>query len=191
LSDTQTSPLSPTGTERKLPFALQNDEDLLIVVRRHWLYFTLRMLGVAGAGVLGTVLGIVLVAKTFGFDGNPGRIAVGVIALWALYWLVRGYFTWYRYENDLWAVTNQRIVDSIRRHWFHHRMSSADLVDVEDINVVRHGILPTMFNFGDVRCQTAGEVPNFVLSGIPKPTEVLASIDAARDASRRSLRGAF
>jgi hypothetical protein len=179
LSDTQTSPLSPTGTERKLPFALQNDEDLLIVVRRHWLYFTLRMLGVAGAGVLGTVLGIVLVAKTFGFDGNPGRIAVGVIALWALYWLVRGYFTWYRYENDLWAVTNQRIVDS------------ADLVDVEDINVVRHGILPTMFNFGDVRCQTAGEVPNFVLSGIPKPTEVLASIDAARDASRRSLRGAF
>lgn len=191
MSDTQTSPRSPTGTERKLPFALQNDEDLLIVVRRHWLYFTLRMLGVAGAGVLGTVLAIVLVAKTFGFDGNPGRIAVGVIALWALYWLVRGYFTWYRYENDLWAVTNQRIVDSIRRHWFHHRMSSADLVDVEDINVVRHGILPTMFNFGDVRCQTAGEVPNFVLSGIPKPTEVLASIDAARDASRRSLRGAF
>jgi hypothetical protein len=102
---------------------------------------------------------------------------------------VRGYFTWYRYHNDLWAVTNQRIVDSIRRHWFHHRMSSADLVDVEDINVVREGILPTMFNFGDVRCQTAGEVPNFILAGVPRPSEILATIDAARDAARRSLRG--
>ena len=70
-------------------------------------------------------------------------------------------------------------------------MSSADLVDVEDMNVVREGILPTMFNFGDVRCQTAGEVPNFVLAGIPRPTEVLATIDAARDASRRALRGLY
>lgn len=191
MSDTQTPSQSPADAARKLPFALQKDEALLIVVRRHRLYFTLRMLGVGGAGVLGTVLAIVVVAKTFGFDGIAGRIAIGVIALWALYWLVRGYFTWYRYQNDLWAVTNQRIVDSIRRHWFHHRMSSADLVDVEDINVVRQGILPTMFNFGDVRCQTAGEVPNFILSGIPKPAEVLATIDAARDASRRALRGPF
>jgi hypothetical protein len=189
LSDTRTTSQSPAGTDRKLPFALQKDEALLIVVRRHWLYFTLRMLGAGAAGVLGTGLAIVLVAKTFGFDGTPGRIAIAIIVLWALYWLVRGYFTWYRYQNDLWAVTNQRIVDSIRRHWFHHQMSSADLVDVEDINVTRHGILPTVFNFGDVRCQTAGEVPNFILSGIPKPTDVLATIDAARDASRRSLRG--
>jgi hypothetical protein len=174
-----------------LPFALQKDEALLLVVRRHWLYFTLRMVGVGAAGVLGVVLAIVVVAKTFGFDGLAGQVAMAVIALWAVYWTVRGYFTWYRYQNDLWVVTNQRIFDSLRRHWFHHRMSSADLVDVEDINVVRHGVLHTIFNFGDVRCQTAGEVPNFILAGIPKPAEVLATIDAARDAARRSLRGAF
>ncbi len=173
----------------KLPFALQKDEGLLVVARRHWLYFTMRMAGNAAAGVLGLLLGILLVRWTFGFGGTAGRIAIAVLVLWTLYWSVRGYFTWYRYHNDLWAVTNQRIVDSIRRHWFHHRMSSADLVDVEDINVVREGILPTMFNFGDVRCQTAGEVPNFILAGVPRPAEILATIDAARDAARRSLRG--
>ena len=60
--------------------------------------------------------------------------AVGVaLILWALYWGVRAYFHWYRYQNDIWAVTNQRLVDSIKRNWFHHQMASADLVDVEDI----------------------------------------------------------
>jgi hypothetical protein len=160
-----------------------------LLVRRHWLYFSLRMVGVVVAGLGGMVLAIIAVSRTFGFDGTVGRVAMAVIAAWALYWLVRGYFTWYRYQNDVWVVTNQRIIDSIRRHWFHHRMSSADLVDVEDINVVREGVLATLFDFGDVRCQTAGEVPNFILSGIPEPAKVLGTIDAARDAARRALRG--
>jgi len=83
------------------------------------------------------------------------------------------------------VVTNQRIIDSLRRHWFHHRIASADLVDVEDIAVHREGALATMFNFGDLRCQTAGTEPNFILAGIPDPTGLLATVDAARDASRQ------
>lgn len=183
------TPTAPVAKAIKLPFVLQEDEALLVVARRHWLYFTMRMVGTAAAGALGLPIGIFLVRWTFGFDGTAGRVAIAVLAAWVVYWGIRGYFTWYRYHYDLWAVTNQRIVDSIRRHWFHHRMSSADLIDVEDINVVREGILPTMFNFGDVRCQTAGEVPNFILAGVPRPAEILATIDAARDAARRSLRG--
>lgn len=100
----------------------------------------------------------------------------------------RGYFTWYRYENDIWVVTNQRLLDSLKSHWFHHRMASADLVDVEDIAVVREGFLQTIFKFGDLKCQTAGEQPNFVLAGIPDPVSVLGTIDRARDAARHALR---
>lgn len=187
---TDASP-TPAPAVRALPVPLQKDEALLLLVRRHWLYFSLRMAGVAAAGLGGTALAILVVVETFGFDGTPGRIAMAGIAAWALYWLIRGYFTWYRYQNDVWVVTNQRILDSIRRHWFHHQMSSADLVDVEDINVAREGILATAFNFGDVRCQTAGEVPNFILSGIPEPAKVLGTIDAARDAARRALRSPY
>ena len=86
MSNTPTA-LPPAET---LPFTLQKDEGLLIVVRRHWLYFTLRLVGVGAAGILGTVLAIIVVKMTFGFDGTPGLIAIGAIVLWALYWLVRG-----------------------------------------------------------------------------------------------------
>ncbi len=173
----------------RLPFALQDDEVVLKVARRHWLYFSLRLAGEIGAGVVLTAVTILLVHWTYGFDGLAGRITIGLLALWVLYWGIRVYFTWYRYQNDIWTITNQRLVDSIKRHWFHHLMASADLVDVEDIRIVRHGLLQTMFNFGDVRCQTAGEVPNFVLDGIPDPTGVMAVVDASRDAARKALRG--
>jgi hypothetical protein len=172
---------------KKLPFTLQPGEQVLAFVRRHWLYFSLKIAGVVLAGLGGTALGIAAVVMTFGFDGLPGVIAGAVIAAWAVYWAVRAYFTWYRYQNDIWVVTNQRLVDSLKRHWFHHQMASTDLVDVEDLRVERHGILETVFDFGDVQCQTAGVVQNFVLSGIPQPARLLAVVDGARDAARRSL----
>ncbi len=173
----------------KLPFELQEDEAVILFARRHWIFFYSQLALIILAGLVATIGVVIIVLSTFGFDGLVGK-AVGVaLVLWAGYWGVRAYFHWYRYQNDIWAVTNQRLVDSIKKNWFHHQMASADLVDVEDIRVVKQGILNTVFNYGDVQCQTAGEVPNFILDGIPDPARTLAVVDAARDAARRSLRG--
>jgi hypothetical protein len=173
----------------KLPFTLQGDETILLLARRHWLYFSLRLAFSLLALVLGLGVGIWAINAAGGFDGALGTGAVILTVLWTAFWGFRAYFQWYRYKNDLWAVTTQRLVDSTKKHWFHHEMASADLVDVEDIRVAKAGILPTTFNFGDVRCQTAGEVPNFVMGGVPNPTGTLAIVDSARDAARRALRG--
>ncbi|MEO8541669.1 MAG: PH domain-containing protein [bacterium] len=190
MTDLPHIPQSPAPSAKtKLPFELQADEAVLLFARRHWIYFYSQLALIILAGVVATVGVVILVLSTFGFDGILGKGLGLALILWAGYWGVRAYFHWYRYQNDIWAVTNQRLVDSIKRNWFHHTMASADLVDVEDIRVVRAGILQTVFNFGDVRCQTAGEVANFVLDGIPDPTKTLAVVDAARDAARRTLRG--
>jgi hypothetical protein len=180
---------SPAPAPLKLPFELQPDEVVLLFARRHWIYFYSQLALIILAGVVATIGVIAIVLSTFGFDGMLGKGLGVVLILWAGYWGVRAYFHWYRYRNDIWAVTNQRLVDSIKNNWFHHQMASADLVDVEDIRVVREGVIHTLLNFGDVRCQTAGEVPNFILDGIPEPTRTLAVVDAARDAARRALRG--
>jgi len=183
-------PQSPApGHATKLPFDLQSDEHIVVYARRHWLFFWGPLAMMVIAGLVATIAAIFIVLATFGFDGLLGRGVAFVLLVWSVYWGVRSYFHWYRYQNDIWTVTNQRLVDSIKRHWFHHQMASADLVDVEDIRVVREGFLQTVFKFGDVRCQTAGEVPNFVLDGIPNPAAVMAIVDANRDAARRSLRG--
>lgn len=168
----------------KYPFELQESESVIRLCRRHWMYLYPRIALQIFVGVLPVAILTTLAGVGPGLRSGAGLGVLVLDVLWAAYWAVRIYFTIYRYNNDIWVITNQRIVDSLRRHWFHHRMASADLVDVEDIAVQREGFLPTVFNYGDLRCQTAGALPNFVLAGIPGPAEVLGIVDAARDAAR-------
>lgn len=184
-------PAAPSPSGQKLPFELQGDERVVLFCRRHWLYFYSKLAGIVAALLLPAVGLLWIVHLTAGLGSTVGKVALVITAAWAVYWAIRAYFTWYRYENDVWVVTNQRIIDSTKYNWVKQRMASADLVDVEDINVVREGILHTIFNYGDLRVQTAGEVANFVLAGIPAPSEVLAVVDSSRDAARRQLRGAL
>lgn len=160
---------------------------MLLFTKRHWAYLYPRLAFWLLLALIPIGVFLWIIAITAGLGGTAGKVAAVISVLWFLYWVVRSYFAWYRYQHDIWVVTDQRIVDSTKNNWFHHRMASADLTDVEDIAVDRAGVLSTMFNFGDVRCQTAGEVPNFVLAGIPEPTKVLGLVDSARDAARREL----
>jgi hypothetical protein len=175
--------------EHKLPFDLQDGESVLLHARRHWAFLTWQMVKLAIAGLVPVVLFLVLFALLADLDGRKGQVAAAVSAVWFIFWGIKTYFAWYRYNHDIWVVTNQRVIDSVKRHWFHHAMASADLDDVEDISTRKEGIFATMFNFGDLLLQTAGERPNFILSGIPQPSRVLALVDESRDAAKRALRG--
>lgn len=167
-----------------LPIDLQRDEKIIKVVRRHPIFFVTRLFLV---GLGGLVPVIFLLILAFSTKDAIRVISLVAAALWALGWLVVTFFTWYRYQNDLWIISNQRLVDSLKINPFNHRLSSTDLINVEDMSVTKKGILPTVFNFGDLRCQTAGTEENFILSGIPNPSNILALVDRARDDARREL----
>ncbi len=168
----------------KLPIDLQNNERVIRLVRRHPVFFITR-LGIVGLGGWIPVLILLVVAAS---TQNTVRVlALFAAGFWLLGWFIATYFTWYRYQNDIWIISNQRIVDSLKKNPFSHNFSSTDLINIEDMSVAKNGILPTMFDYGDLRCQTAGMQDNFVLSGIPKPSRILTIVDQARDASRREL----
>lgn len=166
------------------PVELQPGEEVVHLSRRHWVVLYPLLVLDALLGVVPLVLGIWVAGKA---DGTLGLVVLGLAVVWAVAMAVRGYFRWYRYHHDVWLVTNQRLVDSIRRHWFHRRVASADLVDIEDVSMERDGIPQTMLDFGNLRVQTAGEQENFVLANIHHPADVLTTIDRVRDAARHAL----
>jgi membrane protein YdbS with pleckstrin-like domain len=135
--------------------------------------------------VIPTVLLIWLISATLGFEGAARSIGLTAAVVWILIWAAVAYFIWYKHHHDLWVVTDQRLLDVYKSNFFKQRVSSADLVNVQDISIEKGGILATLFNFGDVRCQTAGAQTGFVLSGIPNPARILTRLDAARDAARQ------
>ena len=183
---TTEQPESPAPVEKapSLPFPLQEQERILQLARRHWLYLWPYLIGqVLAAVVPVAVLALLLDAV----DVLDGIVAQGFIVLSVLYlgyWAVRIFLRWYRYQNDIWVITNQRLIDSHRRHPFDLSLSTADLANVQDMSVQRNGILQTFLDFGTIVCQTASIDQDFMISGIPHPREVQALVDRERDRER-------
>jgi hypothetical protein len=170
-----------------LPFDLQGGEHVVFFTRRHWVFLWPRLAFHALIALVPVI--ILLIVVTW---GSLLWKILGIVELaWLVYWGARCFFDWYSFDNDIWVVTNQRIIDAVKPNFFKSRLASADLVDLEDIAVEHEGVLPTVFKFGSLRCQTAGEKANFTLSGVPKPTSILGIIDAARDSARRETRAGW
>lgn len=171
----------------RVPFPLQPGERVLSLSRRHWVYLWPRTILYVLFALLPIIaLGLILDAADQ-YDGTAAKVYWVLSLLWAGYWLLRGLLNWYRYHNDIWVVTNQRIVDSIKTTPFNMKLSTADLVNVQDMTVERNGVFRTMLNFGDIICQTAADQQEFRLSGIPRPQEVQLLVDRERD--RERMRG--
>ena len=166
-----------------MPIQLQRDEKIIKELRRHPIYAILQALGIlVVAGVLIWLFSWLKSSIGWTFFSILLGLTV-VIAAIILYMI------YYRYKNDLWLITDQRLVDSTRRSPFSHEIASTDLVNVQDITVSRNGFFPTIFNFGEVSCQTAGSTQVFILKGVSNPNSVLELIDQSRDDARERLAG--
>lgn len=159
-----------------LPVELQANEKLLQRVRRHPVFFRSQL----------TMLILITIIPIAIFVLLLGPVGIVLAIIWAIIMGGVIYIRRYQYVNDEWIITNQRIVDSYKRHWFHQNLASADLVNVQDMRVEKSGVMATLLDFGDLHCQTAGSRENFILKDIPKPAKVLDLIDEARDQARRS-----
>jgi hypothetical protein len=183
----QESASQPAQRAESLPFPLQGNETVIQVVRRHWIHLWPHTIWLALVGIVPVIVAATIMSWLDAFDGVVTQIFWIAALLWLLYWALRVYLNWYSYRHDIWVITSQRIVDSLKHHPFHHKLSSADLVNVQDMTVVRSGLLQTTLDYGDIVCQTAGTGSQFTLSGIPHPQEVQLLVDRERD--RERMRG--
>ena len=173
------------GENPALPFPLQVGERVVRVCRRHWIHLWPMTIYLALWGLLPPIAIGLLLSWADAYEGIAATIFMVAASVWLLYWAARIFLNWYRYRHDLWVITNQRIVDSLKSNPFSHRISTADLVNVQDMTVERHGVLQTMLNYGDIVCETASGTGDFVLSGIPEPSEVQLLVDRERDRARQ------
>ncbi|GEM_PF-425486 len=161
----------------KLPFPLQPDEQVVLVTHRHWIFFVPRFIGYALAALVPAGL-LLLVLRIQGwFHGTTARVALLACLLWLLYWLARLALLKYRYDRDLWVITNHRVVDLVATSPFNFHMSTAALLEIEDISTSIDGIFQSAFNYGNLECQTAGEVRHFTFRGVPDPRRIAAVLE--------------
>lgn len=165
------------------PVKLQNDEKIIKTLRRHPVYMILQIVGIIIVAIL-----VVWLLNWLRSDTGATFFTV-LAALTIAIGLLAAFFVYYQYKNDLWLITDQRLVDSTKKNPFNHEVASADLLNLQDISVSKKGFFPTIFNFGEVRCQTASATQVFTLRGVPDPNNVLEVIDQTRDNARERAAG--
>lgn len=81
------------------------------------------------------------------------------------------------YLFNVGIVTNKRIVD-VDFHGILYKETTASSIDkIEDVTIKSAGYIPSLFNFGNVFVQTAGNEQNIEFINVPKPTEAASIIN--------------
>jgi hypothetical protein len=84
------------------------------------------------------------------------------------------FFTFIDYYLDVWVITSKRVIDVRQNGFFSRTISELELEKIQDTTSEVKGVFPTIFHYGNLFIQTAGEVERFVFQDVPNP-------DAVRD----------
>lgn len=76
------------------------------------------------------------------------------------------------YYLDCWILTNERIISTESKGLFNRIESSITYDKIQDITIEVKGISSALFDFGDLRIETAAELGKFTFSQIPNPEKV-------------------
>lgn len=144
---------------------LKKDEKILVVIRQHWIKLALPFI----AWLLAATL-LIIFAATTGF----------VIALVAALYPIYEYLNW---KNNLWCVTNLRVVDE---SGFFSRYSKESPLD--KINNVEYdqSIWGRIFGYGNVDIQTAAEMGETTYTMIHHPKLLKDTITHAQEEYKKA-----
>lgn len=158
---------------------LKSEEQVHLITRQHVIFFFLKAFLASLVLSLILIMGTTLAAVT--------SVSLVINAYWLIAYFLSGAvllvfaIQTHNYYLSKQIVTNNRIIDYDQRGLFKAEINETFLVNLENINVVQTTIWQTLFNFGSVDVQTAGQRTEIATSGvvfenIPKPKEAAAII---------------
>lgn len=159
----------------------EKDEWVIMVTRKHWL-------ALISPFILGALVVVVLIVfsrlvldTTAGLVGDLDDIAVSAFELLiVMYAVLASFGAWLiRYFNVV-VLTNKHIVDVSQKAFFARSVSTLALENIEDVSIDKNGFIGTIFDYGDLKIQTAGELPNFELKSVADPERVQRIIMEAK-----------
>ncbi|OIP96147.1 hypothetical protein AUK40_05290 [Candidatus Wirthbacteria bacterium CG2_30_54_11] len=158
--------------EKKYTFKGQKPgEEVVLLLRRHWIT-QIKPLGFSLVVFLVPIVMWLWVSLQLDFLSIPGQYVWGAALVWAafgIFFVVYNYLDWYL---DIYLVTNLRIVDVTQDGLFHRTVGESPLDHVQDVIYEIKGIMPTMFNYGNVIIHTSGPSGDIVFEEVYKPQEV-------------------
>jgi len=150
---------------------LQPGERIVANVKRHP-FGILSMYAGAGVAVVVVIALAIFLPTQFDqySDSSSAPIYIGagifLVGLLLMLWIATTVY----WQNE-WVVTTDSITQISQRSLFNRQVSQLSMDNLEDVTVDQNGLLPSMFNFGTLKVETAGERSKFTFPYCPNPNE--------------------
>jgi hypothetical protein len=153
------------------------DEQVVMVIRKHWFNVlpSILMAGFVYLMLLATLLVFPYLFPQL-VTGFAYNIYILVVSLAFLFNTTYVFSFWLIHHLNVGLITTEHIVEICQSSLFSRRISQLGLDKIQDVSATQKGMSETMFNYGDIDVQTAGELPNFLFTKIPFPNETSQKI---------------
>lgn len=143
------------------------EEKVVLLLRRHmitnlgWIITSMLMVFAPIVLLMFDLLGFV-----------PANILFVGLLFWYLItfaYVLEQFLSWF---FNVYIITDERVFDVDFVHLVYREMTDANLDQIQDVTVRVGSVIRTVFDFGDILIQTAGEVPQIDFEAVPHPDRV-------------------
>ncbi len=155
-------------------FASQRDEETIyLVIREHPIRIAIRLFFVIFLYGLGLTMHLTIPHLLPDLISEVVASILNLIFfVYYLGLLLGGLLTFVYYYLSVQIITDMRMVDVDQSGLFGRKVTEIQIENVEEVTSTSHGILPTLFNFGNVTVQTSGAQIGFVFESVAHPEQI-------------------
>jgi len=144
-------------------------EEIILVAHRHWFNIFIQFIYIIGALlILGAIYSVFPVVFSE-MDKNQMQVLNFFMSFFLMFIWLFASAIWIDYYLDVWIITDQRIVNVEQKGLFSREVSELEHIRIQDVTTDVKGLIPTIFNYGDVYIQTAAEKERFAFRSVPDP----------------------
>lgn len=163
---------------------LFKDEKIILIQRRHWFPFAIEILSLIILAIFPFFILVILeilppqinqiitTYRNYYFFFSTSLIFI----LW-----IGGLIFWTNYYLDILILTNKRIIDIEQIGFFARDEAEIRYENIEDIKIEVIGIIASLFKFGNIHIQSAGESREIIIKNIPHPEKIKEIISSQKE----------
>jgi hypothetical protein len=161
---------------------LEPGEEIVTVVRRSFIgLLGIYLVAIAAVLAIFTLIIALTTDSVSAGDGYEIPTEVDAIMVLGATFLVLILFAaTYIYRQSRLLITDRSLVQITQKSLFIRKVSRLSFSNVEDVSAEQRGILASLFGYGTLMVQTAGERDNFIFNLCPKPNQLADRIIEAR-----------
>jgi len=152
--------------------AQHSEEQVILLLRQHvvtQVKYILIVLGLLFVPVLVSSIGMLSFLPTrFQFVANIGWYLI------VLSYALEVFLSWF---YNVYIITDERVIDVDFNSLLFKNVSYAKIDNIEDVSATTAGALGSIFDYGNVRIQTAGTVTEFEFENVPHPSKVVSFLN--------------